>query len=147
QCQEHHFWAQQIDPSLAQPEPQEPTEESGYFHEMVRPALEEGGCTGCHGPGESAGLRLGYNISSAEIVQRLVNADSAHAQGYKLVVPGNPDSSWLYLKASGASQNTNAVCNQAAQSTCKQPMPGMTQAGLNALRQWMLDGASAPTKP
>lgn len=148
QCQEHHFWAEQIDPNLAQPDPGEGPEESGYFHEMVRPALEQAGCTGCHGPGESAGLRLGYEVSSTEIVQRLVNVDARNVQNYKLVVPGNPDASWLYLKASGASQNTNATCNQSAQSTCKQPMPGMSQEGLSALRQWILDGAAAPaTQP
>ena len=147
QCQEHHFWAEKLDPSLGQPDDPNEREEAGYFHEMVRPAFERANCTGCHGAGESAGLRLGYNISSTEIAARLVNANARNVQGYKLIAPGNPDASWLYLKASGLSESSNATCAPSALATCKQTMPGLTQAELNALRQWIIDGAPAPTQP
>lgn len=153
QCQEHHFWAEKLDPSLAIPTTPVAgsNDEAGVFHEIVRPALERAGCATCHGAGEMAGLRLGYQVTSAEIVRRLVNMDARNVENYKLVVPGDPDRSWLYLKASGNSQFTNAVCRASAITTCKQPMPnsdsaGMTSQELNALRQWILDGAEAPTQ-
>ncbi len=153
QCKEMHFWAEKIDPSIAEPEPEpEPgVEEAGYFHELVRPALERAGCATCHGAGEEASLRLGYQVTSAEIVRRLVNVDAHNVEGYKLVVPGDPERSWLYLKASGASQNTDAICRRSAPTTCKQPMPNSAMPGLTAeelalLRQWILDGAEAPVE-
>lgn len=149
QCKEMEFWAQKIDPSLVPvEEPVEEIREAGFFHELVRPALERAGCATCHGAGEEAGLRLGYQISSAEIVRRLVNVDAANVNGYKLVVPGDPDHSWLYLKANGQSQNADVSCKLA---TCKNRMPpggmpGLTQQELDNLRQWILDGAEPPVK-
>jgi hypothetical protein len=145
QCQEMHFWASKIDPKLVIKEPiVTPGNESGEFHEKVRPALEAAGCATCHGAGEEAGLRLGYNISSADIVKRLVDVDARNVNGYKLVVPGDPDKSWLYLKANKQAKNTNASCRASAINTCKQDMPpggmgGMNQQQLQILRDWILD--------
>ncbi len=119
-----------------------PIVETGFFNDVVAPALEEAGCTTCHGLGETAGLRLGFDISSTEVVERLINRDSSYAQGYKLVVPGQPDQSWLYLKASGQSLNSGVTCQGVG--NCYQQMPGLTQQGLQDLRQWILDGAQAP---
>lgn len=153
QCQEMHFWAEQIESTGPQPEPpvDDEFEESGYFHEFVRPALERAGCATCHGAGEEAGLRLGYEVSSTEVVQRLVNAEARNVEGYRLVVPGDPDNSWLYLKASGQSVNSSAVCRPSAPNTCRQAMPnsampGLTEAELQLLRQWILDGAPVPDR-
>lgn len=149
QCKEMEFWAQKIDPSLVPvEEPYEEVEEEGYFHEYVRPALERAGCATCHGAGEEAELRLGYQISSADIVNRLVNVDAVNVNGFKLVVPGDPDRSWLYLKANGQSVNSTATCRLAS---CKNRMPpggmaGMTQQELGYLRQWILDGAPVPVR-
>ncbi len=146
QCKEMHFWADQIDPSLVIKEAPANTEgDSGFFHEKVRPALEEAGCATCHGAGEEAHLRLGYNISSKDIVKRLVNVDAWNVEGYKLVVPGDPDKSWLYLKSNGEAKNTNATCKDSAINTCKQNMPpsggmgGMNTQQLQRLREWILD--------
>lgn len=151
QCEEMHFWAEQIEANG--PQPERPIDgviqEAGYFHERVRPALERAGCATCHGAGEEAGLRLGYEVSSTEIVQRLVNAEARNVEGYRLVVPGDPENSWLYLKASGLSVNTDAICRPSAPNTCRQAMPnsampGLTEEELQVLRQWILDGAPLP---
>ncbi len=149
QCKEMEFWAQKIDPSLVPvEEPPEEIREAGFFHELVRPALERAGCATCHGAGEEAGLRLGYQISSAEIVRRLVNVDAANVDGYKLVAPGDPDRSWLYLKSNGQSQNANATCKLASCKNRMPPggMPGLTQQELDNLREWILDGAKPPVQ-
>lgn len=149
QCREMDALAQLIDPSLVPEEPVEIPPETGYFHDEVRPALEAFGCATCHGEGEEANLRLGFQVSSAEIVERLVNQPSVYATGYQLVVPGDPDSSWLYLKASGASATSGATCQGVM--NCTQAMPPtmgamrLPQADLDKLRQWIADGAPAPT--
>jgi hypothetical protein len=149
QCREMDTWASLIDPSLApSEEPVELPDEAGFFHERVRPALEAARCSTCHGQGETAGLRLGYQVSSTEIVERLVNASSAYAEGYQLVVPGDPERSWLYLKASGQSPTSGVTCNGVA--NCAQSMPpgmegGVSDEGLAALRQWIEEGAEMPT--
>lgn len=150
QCREMDFWSSKIDPNSVKPEePVVIAPEKGYFHETVRPALERAGCATCHGVGEDGNLRLGYEISSADIVKRLVNVDSANAEAYRLVVPGDPEHSWLYLKASGGSKTISVVCRDGA-TGCKQSMPpgggaGLTQTELNALYKWIKDGAPAPT--
>lgn len=149
QCREMDALSALIDPSLGGPdEPVELPDEAGFFHEVVRPGLEDFGCATCHGEGEEAGLRLGYNVSSADIVAGLVNVDSAYAVGYKLVVPGDPDSSWLYLKASGLSTTSGATCQGVA--TCTKAMPPREGSSLPAedienLRIWIAEGAQPPT--
>lgn len=146
QCKEHHFWAEQVDPSLTSIPGGSGGDNgggsSGVLDSLVRPAFQAGGCLGCHGSAATAGLNLGSGMTSQQLVQSLVNVNARNVQGYALVVPGDPDSSWLYLKATGASQNTNATCAP-GQSACKQAMSGISQQGLDALRQWIIDGATA----
>jgi hypothetical protein len=148
QCLEMDALAHYIEAG-GKPEDETPLpNESGFFHEVVRPGLENFGCATCHGAGEDAGLRLGFQVSSTEIVQRLVNVDSRYAVGYKLVVPGDPDSSWLYLKAAGLSSTAGVRCEGVA--NCAQNMPpggGMQlpDTDLANLRKWIEDGAPTPT--
>lgn len=117
--------------------------ERGVFAEVIQPALEEARCTTCHGAGEQANLRLGYQVTSREVVEGLVNRPSWNAAGYSLVVPGDPDRSWLYLKASGLSTSADVTCQ--ATGACTQAMNGLTDQQIEVLRQWILDGAPAPT--
>lgn len=117
--------------------------ESGFFHERIRPAFEEN-CTKCHGRGGEAGLRLGDQITSSEVVESLINRDSHYTVGYRLIVPGSPNESWLYLKATGQSQQLNVQC-QGIAGGCNGHMPGLDDQELNDLRQWILDGAPLPT--
>jgi hypothetical protein len=125
--------------------------ESGFFHEMVRPILESqtNKCDGCHdASGAETGLILGGNISSADIVAGLVNQQAIDGGQYKLVVPGDPDHSWLYLKITG---NTGA-CTPTAQGQCiTGPMPPDAMGALTVsasdaaiVRQWISDGAAGP---
>jgi hypothetical protein len=127
--------------------------ESGVFHERVRPifANQTNLCSGCHAEtGANAMLTLGGNVSSAKIVQGLVNQPSRDGGQYKLVVPGDPEHSWLYLKASGKSAAVNCTPSSTAQciSGTMPPsasnQPTLTAAELDSLRQWILDGAPGP---
>jgi hypothetical protein len=116
--------------------------ETGFFHDVLRPAFEEALCSTCHGSGEAAGLRLGYEISSTEIVERLLSKNSSYASGYKLVVPGNPEQSWLYLKASGGSVNSGVTCQ--GDLSCSKQMSGLSQQNIKDLYDWIKNGAEAP---
>jgi hypothetical protein len=158
QCREMDAIAAIIDPNLKPDPVEEPVgPESGVFHEMVRPILENdiARCSGCHGPqGAEAGLTLGgLGVSSAKIVEALVNKPATHGGQYKLVVPGQPEQSWLYLKASGKA--AAAGCSATASSSCNaQVMPPsgsgevtLTSSELETLRRWIADGAPVPTSP
>lgn len=148
QCLEMDALSHYIEAGGKPPEETELPAEYGFFHETVRPGLEAFGCATCHGAGEDAGLRLGYEISSADIVERLVNVDSAYAVGYKLVVPGDPDNSWLYIKAAQLSATSGAQCQGVMNCTQNMPPGGgdaLPSEDLANLRQWILDGAPPPT--
>lgn len=125
-------------------------DESGDFHTQVRPILESDAnrCAGCHGPAQTspyAGLTLGGHISSRCIVERLTR-ESVRGGQFKLVEPGDPDRSWLYLKASGNAASAGCVDRSADQpcNTATMPPSGrtMTDAELGILRQWIADGAN-----
>jgi hypothetical protein len=127
--------------------------ESGFFHERVRPifASQTNLCSGCHAEtGANAMLTLGGDISSAKIVAGLVNQPSRDGGQYKLVVPGEPEHSWLYLKASGKAAAANCTASSTAQCiTATMPpsasgLPTLSAAELDTLRQWIQDGAKGP---
>ena len=127
-------------------------DETGDFHTKVRPIFETDAnhCASCHGPAQSspyAGLSLGGQISSKCVVERLKRETVGGGQ-FKLVEPGDPEKSWLYLKASGkaatagcTSTDPNKPCNSATM-----PPSGrtMTDAELEILRKWIADGANYP---
>ncbi|HYQ43793.1 MAG TPA: hypothetical protein VER11_17555 [Polyangiaceae bacterium] len=126
--------------------------ESGDFHTKVRPIFETATnhCASCHGPTQTspyANLTLGGQVSSKCIVQRLKGGSLDGGQ-FPLVVAGDPDKSWLYLKASGKSETAGCVssdmdrpCNNAAM-----PPSGktMTDAELKILYDWIKAGAAGP---
>jgi hypothetical protein len=94
---------------------------------------------------------LGGAVSSKCIVQRLTQASLDGGQ-YKLVEPGQPDKSWLYLKASGKaaaagcnSTDPNRPCNTATMPPNGTGVPTMTDAELEILRKWIADGAKGPS--
>jgi len=127
-------------------------DETGYFHTTVRPIFETATnhCASCHGPSQSspyASLTLGGQVSSKCIVERLKRA-SNDGGALKLIEPGDPSKSFLYLKASGMAATTtctatdpNKPCN-----TATMPPGGktMTDAELEILRKWIADGANYP---
>jgi len=56
------------------------------------------------------GFSLGGHISSKDIVQGLVNRSvQTMAAKFKIVAPGDPDHSWLYLKPAEARRRTPAA--------------------------------------
>ena len=155
QCREMDKLAQLIDPSLIPDEPDPVTPETGVFHTAVRPIFESNTlkCSGCHNPdAPEAGMTLGGSgISSADIYAGLVNQPSVHGGQFLRVKPGDPDNSWLYLKAAGLA--ANAACVESTTASCNpQSMPPSSEVSarptaeqLQTLRQWILDGAPAPT--
>ncbi|HMW72044.1 MAG TPA: hypothetical protein PKD17_09505, partial [Cellvibrionaceae bacterium] len=80
---------------------------------------------------------------STEIVEKLIDRPSAYAKDYKLVVPGNPEKSWLYLKASGLSRDSGVVCQ--GNASCSKVMPGLSGQNIQDLYDWIKSGAPAPT--
>jgi hypothetical protein len=155
QCYEMDKLSSLIDPSLSN-EPDNTTlpEESGVFHEQVRPMFENAltKCSGCHGPqGAEVGMTLGGHKSSADIVAGLVNQPSRHGGQFLRVVPGDPEHSWLYLKAAGLAEG--AGCVESASASCKTgAMPPTGEAKptaeeLQKLYDWIKSGAPAPTSP
>ncbi|HMJ15585.1 MAG TPA: hypothetical protein VK524_29415 [Polyangiaceae bacterium] len=123
-----------VDPGTSAPE-------TGEFATRVRPFLDSS-CAGCHGPiAPTAGMTLGgTNVSSAEVIAGLVGAAASNGE-YKLIEPGAPDKSWVYLKASGG------VATVACARACdRQAMPpsgtGLSATQLASLRQWIMNGAT-----
>ncbi|HTQ05524.1 MAG TPA: hypothetical protein VMI54_16795 [Polyangiaceae bacterium] len=156
QCYQMDELASLIDPSLVT-EGSDNTalpEESGVFVTNVRPMFEDMNtkCSGCHGPdGPEAGMTLGGHVSSADIVKNLVNVQSEYGGQYLRVKPGDPDHSWLYLKAAALADG--AGCMESAAAQCRtdaMPPTGSarpTSDQLQALHDWILSGAPAPTSP
>ncbi|HEX2730039.1 MAG TPA: hypothetical protein VHM70_00485 [Polyangiaceae bacterium] len=148
QCREMDALALIVDPSLEQNPSSGPIpEEHGVFVDTVRPIFEGAlNCAGCHGPQAPSGdVSLGGQISSSDIVANLVNRDAEGIDGYKLVVPGDPEHSWLYLKVSGGA--AGLTCS--ATDLCTEPMPPtsmvLTDAEKKAIYDWIKNGAEAPT--
>ena len=91
---------------------------------------------------------LGGNVSSKQIVEGLLK-DAAHAPGFKLVVPGQPEKSWLYRKIANTASTAGCVIanpqNMDECNTAKMPPTGsLTPAELETVRKWIADGAQPP---
>jgi hypothetical protein len=144
QCEEMHGLAAIVGPVTSNPEPL--PEEHGYFHESVRPIFERL-CGGCHTAGSpEGGMPLAGQISSSEIVAKLVNVQAARGGQFKRVVPGNPNQSWLYLKVSGLASTAGCTgtCNTQVMPPAGQVT--LTEQELGVIRQWITSGAPAPTQ-
>ncbi|WP_437597058.1 hypothetical protein WMF28_31125 [Sorangium sp. So ce590] len=156
QCREMDTHIKIIKQNLDPDEVNNPNEplpvESGFFHEKVRPifATNKNLCSGCHAEtGANAKLILGGHISSRKIVDGLVNKPSRDGGQFKLVVPGDPENSWLYRKAAGTAET--AGCVESATAVCISGVmppsgagPTVSQDELAILRQWIQDGAAGP---
>jgi hypothetical protein len=118
-------------------------EETGYFVQEIRPIFDVK-CAGCHNAvSQQSGLPLGgAKLSSAEIVKKMLNVESTNGE-YKLVEPGQPEKSWLFIKASTLADTVECkgACNRA-------PMPPagdrLNQVELEKLKQWIQSGAPVP---
>ena len=146
QCHEMHTLAEVLGPgSGVKPDAPLPIEH-GFFHERVRPILEKT-CSGCHSETSPDGnMMLGGHVSSADVVKGLVNVQSVRGGQFKRVVPGNPDQSWFYLKPAGRA--ASAGCTGTGCNTQGMPPSGrvtLSTTELDTIRQWIADGAPAPT--
>jgi len=66
------------------------------FASGVQPILTNNcAFSGCHG---SSGAQQGLILSKGKAYDNIVNVNSREASQYKLIDPGNPGSSFLYLK-------------------------------------------------
>jgi hypothetical protein len=157
QCREMHTEIAIVQKTLGTGPPPDPNTtplpmESGFFHTMVRPIFEsqKNLCSGCHAEtGANANLTLGGHISSADIVAGLVNRPSNDGGQFKIVVPGDPDHSWLYLKPAGLAASAGCMASATAQCiTGTMPpisnTPTLTSTELATIRQWISDGAAGP---
>jgi len=129
-------------------------DETGDFHTKVRPIFESNSnrCAGCHGPTDTspyANLTLGGKVSSKCIVSRLKRSTLDGGQ-FKLVEPGEPEKSYLYLKAADLAQSAGCVSPDPMNRPCNtavMPPSGktMTDAELKILYDWIKAGAVGPT--
>ena len=97
------------------------------YAEIIQPIFD-GKCVSCHGT--SGGLTLvdGY--------ANLVGVDSTEAAGMKLVVAGDPDSSYLINKIMGTQADVGG-------SGVQMPKDGaaLDPGSMSAITQWIVDGA------
>jgi len=148
QCREMHQLGRVIDPNLVQDNTGPLPVEHGYFHETVRPILEKT-CAGCHSESSpEARMSLGGHISSADVIKGLVNVQTFDGGQFLRVVPGHPEQSWLYLKASATAGDAGCMgstCNTQSMPPGATPDKRLSANELSLLAQWITDGAPAPT--
>jgi hypothetical protein len=118
-----------------------PAPETGYFAQNVRPFLDST-CAGCHSAiGPSAGMTLGGSgVSSVDVMKGLVGIKATNGQ-YSLIEPNHPESSWVYLKASG-DVATVSCTNACDRETMPPSGSSLTAAQLGMLKQWITNGAT-----
>lgn len=89
-------------------------------------------CTQCHA---GAAAPLGLRLDEASAYAMLVNAPSVEQGSLNRVTPGDPDSSYLIQKLEGT-----------AASGAQMPLgqPPLPPATINAIRQWIANGAPKP---
>ena len=89
-------------------------------------------CSVCHGGASPA---AGQNLATIEdTIANVINVDSSNPQ-FKRVLPGSPEESYLYLKITGDSR-----------AGARMPLgqPALSQDKIDAIKQWIADGALAP---
>lgn len=127
-------------------------DETGDFHTKVRPLFEneKNRCAGCHGPSQTSpyvDLTLGGQVSSKCIVERLKRPSRDGGQ-FKLVEPGQPEKSYLYLKVAGTAADAGCVSTDPNRpcNTATMPPSGrtFTDDELAILYKWIADGANYP---
>ena len=95
-------------------------------------------CGSCHGSSNPAEHLVLSGISAAALKTNLVGVTSREASGVQLVVPGDPDHSYLVIKLLG--KQGEVTCGSGCGS--KMPMAGSyPAASLTALETWITEGA------
>jgi hypothetical protein len=89
----------------------------------------------CHGSKKAGGLDLKGDIHAALVNVPAVH-DGAAANGKMLVVPNDPDASYLVQKVEGPDADEGDIMPQNA------PEPMDPECRIKMLRQWIQDGAN-----
>ena len=125
------------------------TSKSRVLPRKIRPHWESqtANCSSCHGAGEKAGLRLGYQITSTENRrERSSIASLPTRKDYKLVVPATAEKSWL-CQSPPASAATACINYFQSNASCSQSDAGLGAQNIQDLYDWIKSGAPAPTIP
>jgi hypothetical protein len=97
-------------------------------------------CTSCHNVGATSNLQHGLPLEGAVVYEKLFNViphnNDAELAGLRLVVPGYPDSSFLYTKT-----NWNAYPNYHFGNQMPLGADLLTSNELEFIRQWIEAGA------
>jgi hypothetical protein len=106
--------------------PLAPPPDTVFFATDIQPIFDLN-CVGCHGLGGFAGLDLRAGFSLASLV-----GVTATESAMPRIDPGSPQTSWLYLKLTGA-------------QTVGDPMPRggfpLPAADVALVEQWIVEGA------
>jgi hypothetical protein len=119
----------------------EPTDNDGLpdgsFALLQRKIVNQHCATaGCHSAASKAGgLVLEPSVSYSNLVNAMPVNSAARAAGYKLVLPNQPDSSFLFLKVNAA------LPTQFGDRMPLNAMTGLTSSAREFIRQWIASGA------
>jgi mono/diheme cytochrome c family protein len=91
-------------------------------------------CISCHTTNGRPAPAGNQNFDTPDLYQQLVNAPSARNPGATLVVPGDPDASYLVHKLEGAADIVGA----------RMPLGGpyLTDGQISIIRTWIARGAA-----
>lgn len=111
----------------------QPTDGVVSFSSQIQPIFDAR-CTVCHAPGRSADLQgIPHDLRAGSAYDDLVNQPSVQRGDLTLVVPGDPDSSLLFLVVSTESPPVGS------------PMPlggpSLSENQIELIRQWIVQGA------
>jgi len=87
----------------------------------------------CHGSGRKGDLSLVAGNSFGQLVGVRSTADKKNFPSFLRVKPGNPDSSFLFIKIIAPDTNQGELMPKGADK--------LTQNSIGAIRQWILNGA------
>lgn len=126
--------------------------------ELLGAGSANSGCSvaSCHGSTAEAGLEF---AKGDDLIAKLVNVSSCVAPSMKLVVPGKPEESWLYIKLTAEANAQGdlvpdpawgepANCGQGRNFGKRMPRVGNSQweaEKIEAIRSWIAAGAPGPS--
>ena len=90
-------------------------------------------CSVCH---QGAGAPEGMQLSASVSYDMIVNVPSQEQPGLDRIMPGDPDNSYLVQKIEGV-----AATGAQMPDGCPVTQPCLDQTTIDAIRQWVSDGA------
>jgi len=87
----------------------------------------------CHGSGMKGGLSLVAGNSYRQLLDIAGSIDKKNVPAFVRVFPGNPDSSFLYIKITSPDTNQGEIMPRGNDR--------LSPEKIKSIRQWILDGA------